>query len=275
MMRLNVGSNLHRVLFILLFLAIASMAAGCALTDLASAPDTSANQAPPATIPAGATPSTGAQPTAPASAVTAAAAQPTAPAPATSAPSNDSSVSGDAVRIELVAGQNEARYRVREQLARLNFPSDAVGATRNVTGTIVAHPDGTIVADHSLVRVDLRTLKSDESQRDRFIGGAVLQTQRYPYADFQPTEAHGLTLPVPKSGPLKFQLVGNLTIHGVTRPTTWDVSGNVNGDEATGQATTSFKFEDFQMSPPTVSVVLSVEDNIRLEIDLDMRRVSG
>jgi len=40
--------------------------------------------------------------------------------------------------LALVPGDNQATYRVREQLARLSFPSDAVGSTTNVTGTIVA-----------------------------------------------------------------------------------------------------------------------------------------
>src|SRR5512143_1159562 len=49
------------------------------------------------------------------------------------------------VTMTLVAGQNSASYRVREQLARLSFPSDAVGTTKAVSGQVVANADGSIV----------------------------------------------------------------------------------------------------------------------------------
>jgi polyisoprenoid-binding protein YceI len=67
-----------------------------------------------------------------------------------------------------------------------------------------------------------------------------------------------------------FQLVGDMTIHSVTRPATWDVTAQVNGQELSGSASTSFTFEDFGMTPPRVPVVLSVEDNIKLEIDFHL-----
>ena len=170
-----------------------------------------------------------------------------------------------------MAGDNEARYRVREQLARISFPSDAVGATKSVTGTIVAKMDGTVLPG-SLVRVNLSTLTSDEAQRDRFIKNDPLQTSRYPFAEFVPTALQGLPLPL-QSGPVAFKLVGNLTIKDVAKPVTWDVKGTVNSDEATGQATTSFNFDYFNLNKPSVFTVLTIEDPIHLEIDLHLKRV--
>jgi len=38
-----------------------------------------------------------------------------------------------------------ARYKVREQLTGVSFPSDAVGTTQSVTGVVVVNPDGSIV----------------------------------------------------------------------------------------------------------------------------------
>jgi hypothetical protein len=37
-----------------------------------------------------------------------------------------------------------ASYRVREQLAGINFPSDAVGQSNAVTGMVVFNKDGSI-----------------------------------------------------------------------------------------------------------------------------------
>lgn len=174
----------------------------------------------------------------------------------------------------VIAEGSEARYRVKEQLANRSLPSEAVGATQAVTGAIVVRPDGTIVRDQSKVVVDLRTLRSDESRRDNYIKQNTLHTNQFPLAEFVPTEARGLPSTLPASGEATFQLVGDMTIHGVTRPVTWDVTARLASDEVTGSAKTSFKFGDFGMTVPRVMVVLSVEDNIWVEVDFKVVRQS-
>ncbi len=141
-----------------------------------------------------------------------------------------------------------------------------------MTGTIAGKPDGTIVSAESRFRVDLRTLRSNEDRRDNFLRRNILQTDRFPFAEFVPTEARGLPLPLPKSGEITFQLAGDLTIRDVTRQVVWEVTARIEGDEAFGQAKTSFPFATFNLMQPRVPVVLSVEDNIRLEVDFHVKR---
>jgi hypothetical protein len=64
-----------------------------------------------------------------------------------------------------------------------------------------------------------------------------------------------------------------MTIRDVTKSVTWDVQGKVVGDEATGTATTNFKFSYFNLTIPSVARVLSIIDNIQLELDLDLKRM--
>jgi polyisoprenoid-binding protein YceI len=90
-----------------------------------------------------------------------------------------------------------------------------------------------------------------------------------------PTQATGIPAELPESGEVSFQLTGDLTIRDVTREVVWDVTGNLEGDVLTGQAATSFTFEDFNLTQPRVSMVLSVEDTIRLEMDFTMQRTGG
>ena len=201
------------------------------------------------------------------------AATPAAQSAGAASSSGTASVSTDgaqSVTLTLVAGQNSASYRVREQLARLSFPSDAVGTTKAVSGQVVANADGSIVSKDSKFTVDLSTLVSDSSMRDGFIQMNVLQTNKYPSATFVPTSVQGLSLP-PADGDLAFKLVGDLTIHGVTKPVTWDVTGTLSGDKATGTATTSFTFAAFGLTKPSVGSVLSVEDTIKLELNLSFQ----
>lgn len=176
------------------------------------------------------------------------------------------------VPVHLVVGPegNEARYRVREQLAGVDFPNDAIGTTSAIVGTLVLDANGAVVSDSSEFVVDLTTLVSDRQRRDRYIQERTLETERYPTIDFKPTEQRGLPWPLPSTGDFAFQLIGALTVHGVTRHATWDVQAQATGEGFSGAATTQFTFEDYSMERPRVAVVLSVEDQITLEYDFHL-----
>ncbi|HBY98956.1 MAG: YceI family protein [Ardenticatenaceae bacterium] len=192
---------------------------------------------------------------------------------APSAASHSQAVSGT-LRLVLVPSESEVRYRVREQLARLSLPSDAVGITKAISGALVLEPDGIIVPDQSRFVVDLRTLASDESRRDNYVHRNTLETDRFPTAEFVPTEVRGVASPLPTSGDVTFQLMGDLTLHGVTHPTTWAVTAHIEGQDLTGSASTDFTFDDFNLRQPRVPLVLSVEETIRLELDFRLVRES-
>ena len=126
--------------------------------------------------------------------------------------------------------------------------------------------DGSIAADQSKVSVDLTKLQSDESRRDNFIKSDTLQTSRYPMATFVPNATQGLPTPLPTAGQVTFQLLGDLTVHGVTKPVTWQVTANFADTTISGSATTDVKITDFGMTPPKAGPVLSIEDNLTLEL---------
>lgn len=179
----------------------------------------------------------------------------------------------DTVRYVVATEGNEARYRVREQLAGVSFPNDAVGVTKAIAGEIVVdQATGRIVAAASRITVELGGLTSDQSRRDNYVRTRTLETERFPTVTLVPMEIRGLTWPLPAAGTVTFQLVGNLTVKGVTRPTTWEVTLDVAGSTLTGTATTRFSFADFEMTKPRVAVVLSVDDTITLEYDLRLVR---
>jgi polyisoprenoid-binding protein YceI len=162
---------------------------------------------------------------------------------------------------------NEARYFAREQLAGVSFPNDAIGVTRGVSGAVVIDDAGKIVAGESKIVVDVTQLKSDRDRRDGYVQRRTLETEKYPTVTLVPKEVRGLPSQLPDSGRATFQLLGDLTVKGVTRPTTWEVSARFRGDTLSGTASTSFTFDDFQMEKPKVSVVLSVQDSLHLQYD--------
>lgn len=171
----------------------------------------------------------------------------------------------DGVQLVVAPDGNEVRYRIREQLVGLDLPNDAVGATSQVSGGIAFDPAGKLVPTSSKFVVTVSALKSDKDRRDNYVRNRILQTEQYPTVELAPTSITGLTGTLPKSGTSKFQLAGNLTVKGVTKPTTWDVDATFTGDRVTGTAATTFTFAEFGLQQPRVPVVLSVADTIKLE----------
>jgi polyisoprenoid-binding protein YceI len=180
---------------------------------------------------------------------------------------SDAGSQGGGLRVTLVTDGSEARYRAREQLVGRGLPTEAVGRTRAVSGTITVDGGGGIAPGGSTVSVDLRGLQSNERRRDNFVQDETLQTSRYPTADFLATETRGLTSPLPTAGEVAFALLGDLTVHGAVRPTLWQVVARVDGSQVAGTATTRVKITDFGMELPRVAVLLSIEDALGLEVD--------
>ncbi|MGH2470516.1 MAG: YceI family protein, partial [Chloroflexota bacterium] len=89
----------------------------------------------------------------------------------------------------------------------------------------------------------------------------------FPNALFAPMGTDGLPWPLPATGEVTFQMAGNLTVHGLTRPSTWNVVVQFGGNSVSGKATTSFTISEFGMISPKAGPVLSVRDAGMLEID--------
>jgi polyisoprenoid-binding protein YceI len=190
------------------------------------------------------------------------------PAPATDLPLGASpGLRSEATRVEMVVGSSEARYRAQEVLVGRGA-NEAVGRTSNVFGTIQLEADGAITTDQSRITVDMTSLQSDSNTRDNYIKRNTLQVAEYPNAIFVVTGAPGLPVPLPTSGEAAFELVGDLTVHGVTRPATWQATATFADRDVTGTATTTVLMTDFGMTPPKVGSVVSIEDAVRLELDV-------
>ena len=160
-----------------------------------------------------------------------------------------------------------------EQLAGINFPSDAVGTTEAVSGALIVNPDGSFAAG-SKITIDLRTLTSDQSNRDSYIQTRTLETGKFPMMELVPKRAVGLAAPLAAGNQAQagFQLVADVTLHGVTKETTWNVIATLRPDSVAGRATTSVDFVMFGMTKPSLARLLSVDDKIHLEIEFRCAR---
>lgn len=169
-----------------------------------------------------------------------------------------------------VAEGSAARYLVGEQLVRIPNPIVAVGETSDVSGAIVFGADGAVDPAASIVSVGLSGFVSDEDRRDNYVRSRLFDTRRFPRAELAVRETPGLPFPIPESGEAAFQIIGDLTIQGVSKTVAWDAAATFSADSAEGSASTTVTFDDFGLSKPSFAFIISVEDEIRLEMDIIM-----
>jgi polyisoprenoid-binding protein YceI len=179
---------------------------------------------------------------------------------------------GQALRLVLSPTGTAARYRVREQLMGNDLPNDAIGETKTLSGAITFDSSGKVIRQASRFVVNAATFVSDKNRRDGYVRGRLLESDTYPEVVLVPTAVTGISLPLPSSGAKPFEMRADLTVRGVTRPTTWKGTAQFQDGRVTGSAATAFTFDDIQIDQPRVPVLLSVADTIRLEIDFNLVR---
>jgi polyisoprenoid-binding protein YceI len=176
-----------------------------------------------------------------------------------------STVANVATTYEIVSDQSEVRYVAEEELVGQGA-NTAIGSTSAFIGSLYFDADGNPLAC-SRWDADLRTLVSDSSRRDNFLYSNTLQTETYPLATFILTSVEGLTTPI-GADEQTITLIGDLTIHGVTKSVSWSATVKLDGELLTGSASTSFLLADFGMEEPNVGSVVSIDDVIKLETDI-------
>src|SRR6202171_4089747 len=142
------------------------------------------------------------------------------PTPSTSATSASTATpaSTPAAGTWTVTSGSQAGYRVREQLASLPAPSDAVGRTSAVTGTLVlAQSASGYSVTAASVTVDVSKLSSDQSRRDQRIHSQGLESDRYPTATFKLTSPIALSADATSGQTIHVSATGDLNIPGVTK----------------------------------------------------------
>jgi polyisoprenoid-binding protein YceI len=169
----------------------------------------------------------------------------------------------------IVPEESMARYRVQEELANIGA-NEAVGQTQAIAGQIAFGEDGLPMAC-SRFDVDLRTLQSDEAKRDNYLYRNTLEAETYPLATFVLRAVDGLDAPLAEGQETPLLLIGDLTLRDTTQLVAWQADVTLAGDALTGTAATEFEMADFGITAPSVPVVLSLDETVRLEIDLTAR----
>ncbi len=176
-------------------------------------------------------------------------------------------------RWTIVPGESEARYKAKEQFANLTF-GEPVGRTQDVSGELVRNSDGAPDTSRSKITIDLRNLKTGGNRRDQDVQTTYLETDQFPTATFIPTAINGLPMPTPSTGESSFEMTGDFTLHGVSKPVTWQLTGRFDGPQGTISGTTGVFFADYDIKTPQTANVLKVDEPLTLEIELKVNKES-
>jgi polyisoprenoid-binding protein YceI len=189
-------------------------------------------------------------------------------------PGSGTSSGAGVLRFTVDPAQSSATYVVREKLARLPIETDAVGVTADtstgdVTGDLYVTRTGLDTATKSTFKVDLNTLRSDESLRDNFVRNNTLQTNRgnNRYAEFTIDSVSGFPSGYAEGTEVSLTLTGQMTIRGVTKPVTFQVKARQAGEFLTATADTSFNMSEFGITPPNVPTARA-QDLVQLQVVL-------
>ncbi|HEX6109362.1 MAG TPA: YceI family protein, partial [Ktedonobacteraceae bacterium] len=152
---------------------------------------------------------------------------------------------------QILPAQSTASYSVRENLIIRNVSNNvAIGRTHAVQGSFEIRTGTSPLVARLNITVDVSTLQTDEPMRDHFVRQNYLETDTYPTATFISTSTQGLPKTYSDGHMVRFQLIGNLTLHGTTNKEVFDVQGKVAGNTITGTATSTIYMTDFGIQPP-------------------------
>lgn len=183
-------------------------------------------------------------------------------------------VSGPRILYRISQDESQVRFSIFEELR--GAPNTVVGVTNQVAADIIIDYGNPLLSQLGPVRVNMRTLQTDEPFRNDALRGRILSSAQdeFEFSDFLPTELRGLPETVAVGDVVQFQIVGDLTVRGVTRSVTFDATVTiVSEDRIEGLASTVVLYRDFGLQIPSVPIVANVGDEVTLEIQFVALRV--
>ncbi len=150
-----------------------------------------------------------------------------------------------------------------------NKPKLVVGTTTQIAGNI-AFTDGKI--EFGGLAINAKTFTTDNENRNRAIVNLILKSNKpeNEFITFKPaTSSQAIEL----GKKAAFDLSGDLTISGVTKPATFRVELTATEDSVSGKATARIKRSDFDLVIPNLSFIANVDDEFPVTVDVAADRI--
>jgi polyisoprenoid-binding protein YceI len=194
--------------------------------------------------------------------------EPQAEMPATEQPASEvePSTSDGVIIFSIIQAESEVRFTLGELLS--GVPTTVIGATDQVAGEIAIDPADPASATVGVILVNARTLATDNDFRNRAINNSILETGKYEFINFTPTEVINFPENPTLGEALEFQISGDLTVRDSTHPVIFDVIVTaVSETRLEGSASAMIARADYGLQIPEVPRVADVDEEVLLEID--------
>lgn len=180
--------------------------------------------------------------------------------PATTAPATSAPAAG-ADGTWTAAADSILGYRVKESIN--GFDTEANGRTSAVTGSLTIAGTSATAAQFT---VDMTTFKSDEGRRDGQFNGRIMAVDQFPTATFVLTQPIDFGA-VPADGSITTNATGDLTLRGVTKSVTFELSATYRNGRIAVLGNIPVVFADYGIPNPSIATIVT-EDNGLLEFAL-------
>ena len=172
--------------------------------------------------------------------------------------------SGTLYRIDTAGSQ--VSFTLTEELR--GTPTTVVGTTDQVAGEILVDFNTPANSKVGVIRINARTLLTDQESRNRALRSQILQSSqdKYQFIEFTPTSITGLPDKVEVGSTIKFQVVGDLKIRDIVKSVTFDVSVTATADSLTGSATAQVTRDMYNLQIPNAPGVANVSNDVTLDI---------
>jgi polyisoprenoid-binding protein YceI len=140
------------------------------------------------------------------------------------------------------------------------------GRTNKVSGTIVADPANPSAATVE-VSIDMASLETGNRLRDREMRELYLHTKKYPTASLKSVSVQA-PQSIPPNQPTEIKVIGDFTLHGVTKRMTIPVRVVLIPDgRIHATALFTVKMPEFGINVPK-NILVTVEDKVPVRLDL-------
>lgn len=199
-------------------------------------------------------------------------------APTLSAPegAGEEEGSGETTLFRIDPEQSEVRFIIDEELR--GVPTTVIGRTSEVAGDILVDFTNPANSEVGTIRINVRTLVTDNEFRNRAIRGQILQSveEEFEFSEFVPTALEEMPDTVTMGEAVSFKIVGDLTVRNITHEATFDATVTpVSETELAGSASTTVQRADFELTIPNAPGVANVSEDVNLEIDFVASAVTG
>lgn len=164
------------------------------------------------------------------------------------AQSEDATEVDDGTQFWITTEGSEVGYRVSEVL--FGIDTEGVGRTEDVTGSVTLIDTTMTEAEFT---VDVASMKSDDGRRDGQFRGRIMETQTFPTASFTLTSPIDLGVTATEGATLDTTISGELTMHGVTNPVSFEIAAKIEGNRLGVIGTIPITFIDYDIVDPSIT----------------------